>query len=61
MKDDGKQLNLKELKNIVSSSNERIYEWLHNLCGLYIDTAKTTELEKPHFIMKDVAIQTSDE
>jgi len=35
--DRGNLINLKDLKTIVSETNERIYEWLHNWAGLYLD------------------------
>ena len=37
IQDRGKLINLKDIKNIYSESNERIYEWLHNWAGLYLD------------------------
>jgi len=39
--DNGKLLKLKDLQTIVSDSNERMYEWLHNWAGLYLDVQKS--------------------
>lgn len=33
----GKQISLKDLSSIKADSNERLYEWLHNWAGLYLD------------------------
>ncbi len=35
--DRGNLINLKDLKTIISDTNERLYEWLHNWAGLYLD------------------------
>jgi hypothetical protein len=36
----GKQIKIKDLKLITSETNERIYEWLHNWAGLFLDVQK---------------------
>jgi hypothetical protein len=37
IQDRGHLINLKDQKTIVTETNERIYEWLHNWAGLYLD------------------------
>lgn len=43
--DIGKLINLNDLKSIVSESNERMYEWLHNWAGLYLDFQKPSSMK----------------
>ncbi|TNV84672.1 hypothetical protein FGO68_gene6114 [Halteria grandinella] len=38
--DSGKQLKVKDLSDIIQDTNERIYEWLHNWAGLYLEVQK---------------------
>jgi len=33
----GQQIKLRDIKLIQNETNERIYEWLHNWAGLYLD------------------------
>eukprot|EP00347_Sterkiella_histriomuscorum_P007800 403347513 len=53
LNDKGKQLNLIQLEDIVQSSKERVYQWLHNLAGLYLDTSPVSQtLVNPQFILQ---------
>ena len=36
-RESGQQIKIKDLSLINSETNERIYEWLHNWAGLYLD------------------------
>ena len=40
--DQGNQLMLEEIDEIVSMSQERLYKWLHSLAGLELDFAQST-------------------
>lgn len=37
VEDSGKQIRVKDIQTIITESNERLYEWLHNWAGLYLD------------------------
>jgi hypothetical protein len=37
VEDGGKQIRVKDMQTIITDSNERLYEWLHNWAGLYLD------------------------
>lgn len=36
-RESGQQIKIKDLSLINSETNDRIYEWLHNWAGLYLD------------------------
>ena len=36
----GKQIKIKDLRMINSETNDRVYEWVHNWAGLYLDVQK---------------------
>lgn len=44
--DRGNLINLKDLKTIISDTNERLYEWLHNWAGLYLDIQKPFSMKE---------------
>lgn len=54
IKDLGKQVRVRELQAINADSNERLYEWLHNWAGLFLDVQKSSiPLSRPTFIFGD--------
>jgi hypothetical protein len=52
IQDRGKLINLKDIKTICSESNERIYEWLHNWAGLYLDIQKPMSIKESNQMAK---------
>lgn len=46
--DKGNHINLKDMNTIISESNERLYEWLHNWAGLYLDIQKPLSMKEVH-------------
>ena len=46
--DKGNHINLKDMNTIISESNERLYEWLHNWAGLYLDIQKPLSMKEAH-------------
>lgn len=46
--DKGNNINVKDMKTIISDTNERLYEWLHNWAGLYLDIQKPLSIKEGH-------------
>lgn len=54
VEDGGKQIRVKDMQTIITDSNERLYEWLHNWAGLYLDVQKLKgTTDSPTFIKAD--------
>ena len=49
--DEGKQLQFRESKSIISGSEERLYKWLHSFAGLHVAATSRSKLpEKVKFL-----------